>query len=303
MILIQYLQRTDPNPCPRFLLLSSLNSFAGVPADAAAALRVMTLLKGVASRGTTVMCSLHQPRPRVVDLLDNVMLMSGGRVAYFGTPGEAEAYFSSVGRPFPPGQPHPADAMLTLCCREDGCALPMLFERCGLVENGLFKGPIRGGMYVGSAFGSGNSGGVASVMDMQDRQSLRRDCPQPHYRADMIGTSGVKSNQGVAEFEAGDIGDRYGDSKVSDEDGCKYGWFGLCGRVERGGVGVENSPQTAGFLVQTEALSRRLLLRAVRHPLLLALHFLGSLGMAVCLGTIFEGKMGFTFEGAQSRYL
>lgn len=249
------------------------------------------------------MCSLHQPRPRVVDLLDNVMLMSGGRVAYFGTPGEAEAYFSSVGRPFPPGQPHPADAMLTLCCREDGCALPMLFERCGLVENGLFKGPIRGGMYVGSAFGSGNSGGVASVMDMQDRQSLRRDCPQPHYRADMIGTSGVKSNQGVAEFEAGDIGDRYGDSKVSDEDGCKYGWFGLCGRVERGGVGVENSPQTAGFLVQTEALSRRLLLRAVRHPLLLALHFLGSLGMAVCLGTIFEGKMGFTFEGAQSRYL
>lgn len=40
--------------------------------DAATALRVMTLLKGVASRGTTILCSLHQPRPRVLNLLDKV---------------------------------------------------------------------------------------------------------------------------------------------------------------------------------------------------------------------------------------
>ncbi|CAN0296843.1 unnamed protein product, partial [Hapterophycus canaliculatus] len=86
--------------------------------DAATALRVMILLKGVASRGTTILCSLHQPRPRVLDLLDNVMLLANGEVAYFGPPKDAKLYFSSVGRPFPPEQPHPADAMLTLCCRE-----------------------------------------------------------------------------------------------------------------------------------------------------------------------------------------
>lgn len=68
-----------------------------------------------------------------------------------------------------------------------------------------------------------------------------------------------------------------------------------------GGDGAIAVPPKAGFLVQTEALSRRLLLRAVRHPLLLMLHFGGAVAMAVCLGTIFQGKLEFTFDGAQSR--
>ena len=116
------------------------------PADAATALRVMTLIKRVASRGTTVLCSLHQPRPRVLNLLDKVILLSKGRVAFFGNTGEAEPYFSSIGRPFPSGQPHPADAMLALCCREDGGDLPLLFRRAslGLSVNGGGLGSGRG---------------------------------------------------------------------------------------------------------------------------------------------------------------
>lgn len=49
-------------------------------ADAATALRLMTMIKGIAVRGTTVLCSLHQPRPMVVELLDKVILLSRGQV-------------------------------------------------------------------------------------------------------------------------------------------------------------------------------------------------------------------------------
>ncbi|CAN0547931.1 unnamed protein product, partial [Ectocarpus sp. 12 AP-2014] len=180
----------------------------------------MVLLKGVASRGTTVLCSLHQPRPRVLNLLDNVMLLSRGKVAYFGSPQGSESYFSSVGRPFPAEQPHPADAMLTLCCREDGGALPALVAGAG--------------------------GG---------------------HQDDEEGEEGAP-------------------------------WLDCCAE----GKGRRRRSPSAGFLVQTEALCRRLLLRAVRHPLLLLLHFGGAVAMAVCLGTIFQGRLGFTLDGAQSRF-
>ncbi|CAM9775492.1 unnamed protein product [Ectocarpus fasciculatus] len=247
--------------------------------DAATALRVMVLLKGVASRGTTVVCSLHQPRPRVLNLLDNVMLLSCGKVAYFGSPQGSESYFSSVGRPFPAEQPHPADAMLTLCCREDGGALPALFERCAFVENGVYCGPAA----AAAAFRAGEGGGAdesGSGMS-SSRQSLRRD--------------GSLHRDLEAQSVAGGAGG--GGDEEEEEEGAP--WLECCGGGEdrRG----RRRPPTAGFLVQTEALSRRLLLRAVRHPLLLLLHFGGAVAMAACLGTIFQGKLGFTLDGAQSR--
>lgn len=62
----------------------------------------MTLVSSIASRGTTVLCSLHQPRPEVVHLLDSIVLLSRGRVAFFGAPDKAEAYFASIGRPLVP---------------------------------------------------------------------------------------------------------------------------------------------------------------------------------------------------------
>lgn len=236
---------------------------------------MVVLLKGVASRGTTVVCSLHQPRPRVLNLLDNVMLLSRGKVAYFGSPQGSESYFSSVGRPFPAEQPHPADAMLTLCCREDGGALPALFERCGFVENGVYCGPS-----AAAAFRAGEVGGAeepGSGMS-SSRQSLRRDGSQHR------------------DLEAQSVAGAGGHEEEEEEEGAP--WLDCC-REDKDRR--RRRPPTAGFLVQTEALSRRLLLRAVRHPLLLLLHFGGAVAMAVCLGTIFQGRLGFTLDGAQSR--
>lgn len=67
--------------------------------DSSTALTVMQLLAKVASRGTTILCSLHQPRPQVLGLLDQVMLLSRGQVAYFGAPSAAASYFDTIGRP------------------------------------------------------------------------------------------------------------------------------------------------------------------------------------------------------------
>lgn len=60
----------------------------------------MQLLSSLAaSRGTTVLCSLHQPRPQVFDSLDRVLLVSRGAVSYFGAPSSTGLYFASMGRP------------------------------------------------------------------------------------------------------------------------------------------------------------------------------------------------------------
>ncbi|CAM9125191.1 unnamed protein product [Ectocarpus sp. 6 AP-2014] len=250
--------------------------------DAATALRVMVLLRGVASRGTTVLCSLHQPRPRVLNLLDNVMLLSRGKVAYFGSPQGSESYFSSVGRPFPAEQPHPADAMLTLCCREDGGALPALFERCAFVENGVYCVPSA----ATAAFLRAGEGGCVGGAEepgsgmSSSRQSLRRD--------------GSQHRDLEAQSVAGAAGGRQDDEEEEEE----APWLDCCAE----GKDRRRRTPTAGFLVQTEALCRRLLLRAARHPLLLLLHFGGAVAMAACLGTIFQGRLGFTLDGAQSRF-
>ncbi|CAN0070216.1 unnamed protein product, partial [Ectocarpus sp. 8 AP-2014] len=251
--------------------------------DAATALRVMVLLKGVASGGTTVLCSLHQPRPRVLNLLDNVMLLSRGKVAYFGSPQGSESYFSSVGRPFPAEQPHPADAMLTLCCREDGGALPALFERCAFVENGVYCVPSAvTAAFVRAGEGGGGGGGAeepGSGMS-SSRQSLRRDGSQHR------------------DLEAQSMAGAGGGHQDDEEEEEEAPWLDCCAE----GKDRRRRSPTAGFLVQTEALCRRLLLRAVRHPLLLLLHFGGAVAMAACLGTIFQGRLGFTLDGAQSRF-
>lgn len=70
--------------------------------DSSTALKVMQLVSRVASYGTTVLCSVHQPRPDVVKCLHKVILLSRGAVAFSGPPDEAEAYFASIGRPFVP---------------------------------------------------------------------------------------------------------------------------------------------------------------------------------------------------------
>lgn len=267
--------------------------------DAATALRVMTLLRGVATGGTTVLCSLHQPRPRVLNLLDKVILLSKGRVAYFGAPGDAASYFASIDRPFPLGQPHPADAMLTLCCREDGRDLPSLFRRSAVSVS--VHGEVDGENDGGSASTRMNT--AAYHLEQQPLHCSLAD-QSPQLAGSSAGSLNGSSSVDV-ETELVEVG--RGPGRPNGRGGGGRREFSQHRRHERRqqeGLVVgrqKGTSATAPFLVQVEALSSRLLLRAVRHPLLLVLHVGGSVAMALCLASVFGGRLGFNLAGAQDR--
>mmetsp|Transcript_68689 Transcript_68689/g.191581 ORF Transcript_68689/g.191581 Transcript_68689/m.191581 type:complete len:1747 (-) Transcript_68689:1259-6499(-) len=77
----------------------------------------------------------------------------------------------------------------------------------------------------------------------------------------------------------------------------------LSAAADRRGQGARSdfsSNVHVGFHTQVLVLSQRLLKKAVRHPMLLALHYGGSVFMAITLGSIFS-DMTYDLQGAQDR--
>jgi len=81
--------------------------------DSFNALNVMQSLRLLASRGRTVVCTIHQPRSSIFALFDQLLLLSEGRTMYHGPAREAENYFSSIGFQAPPSF-NPADFFVDL---------------------------------------------------------------------------------------------------------------------------------------------------------------------------------------------
>ncbi|ODM89457.1 Protein white, partial [Orchesella cincta] len=65
------------------------------------AANLVKTLKSLANKGKTIICTIHQPASATFALFDKLLLLSEGRVAYFGGAQEAPAYFSSIGYPCP----------------------------------------------------------------------------------------------------------------------------------------------------------------------------------------------------------
>ncbi len=66
------------------------------------------VLKNIASKGKTVVCTIHQPSSEVFALFDRILLMAEGRTAFLGPVGDALSFFSAQGLPCPPNY-NPAD--------------------------------------------------------------------------------------------------------------------------------------------------------------------------------------------------
>lgn len=83
--------------------------------DAESALQVMEFLKNYvrASAGRRVILTIHQPSTNIWRLLDNVVLLSKGRLMYQGSRSLIEDYFASIGCPTEAGW-NPADHYITL---------------------------------------------------------------------------------------------------------------------------------------------------------------------------------------------
>ncbi|KAG8229498.1 hypothetical protein J437_LFUL010073 [Ladona fulva] len=92
--------------------------------DSFMAYNVVSVLKGMAQRGKTVICTIHQPSSEVFALFDKVLLMAEGRVAFLGTPKDACQFFLELGAPCPSNY-NPADFFVQLLAvvpsREELC--------------------------------------------------------------------------------------------------------------------------------------------------------------------------------------
>ncbi|KAG6744858.1 hypothetical protein POTOM_051498 [Populus tomentosa] len=79
--------------------------------DSASAFFVMRALSSIAYDGKIVICSLHQPSSDVFNLLDDLLLLSGGETVYFGEAKMAVKFFAEAGFPCPTKR-NPSDHFL-----------------------------------------------------------------------------------------------------------------------------------------------------------------------------------------------
>ena len=70
--------------------------------DAATALHLMLTLKMLASKGRTIVCTIHQPRSEIWNLFDSVLLLARGSPLYSGPAARCLTYFEEHGYTLPP---------------------------------------------------------------------------------------------------------------------------------------------------------------------------------------------------------
>lgn len=80
--------------------------------DTFTALHLLTMLRALSRSGVAVVFSIHQPRSRIYDAFDRVLLLNGvGEAAYFGPATEAVTFFTEIGLG-PAGRINPADYLI-----------------------------------------------------------------------------------------------------------------------------------------------------------------------------------------------
>ncbi|XP_050100440.1 protein scarlet-like [Anopheles aquasalis] len=71
--------------------------------DSYSARQLVAMMKGLTRRGTTVLCSIHQPAEDLFREFDSVILLTGGRTGFIGAPQEAVEFFRLQGLECDPG--------------------------------------------------------------------------------------------------------------------------------------------------------------------------------------------------------
>lgn len=70
--------------------------------DSSSAFTIVDILKRISREdGTTVICTLHQPRSNIFNLFDRLILLHSGRILYQGLPSDAIQFFQLCGHPCP----------------------------------------------------------------------------------------------------------------------------------------------------------------------------------------------------------
>ncbi|XP_050304753.1 protein white [Anthonomus grandis grandis] len=110
--------------------------------DSFMALNVVQTLKNMAHAGKTVICTIHQPSSELYAMFDKLLLMTEGRIAFLGTPEEADMFFRKLDAPCPKNY-NPADYFIQLLAivpgNEESCrnAVSMICDKFQRSELGV----------------------------------------------------------------------------------------------------------------------------------------------------------------------
>ena len=94
---------------PSFLFLDEVTT--GL--DATSAFHLIRTLKSLATKGRTIITTIHQPRSEIWVLFDNLILLTGGSPVYSGPAQKSLSYFAELGYPLPPFV-NPAEHLIDL---------------------------------------------------------------------------------------------------------------------------------------------------------------------------------------------
>lgn len=103
--------------------------------DSQRALDVMRVVRSICDRGTTVICTVHQPSSDIYALFDRLLLLVAGEVVYLGEADRAVAYFQQFGFEYHAGM-NPADFVIGVTSEVSHNAQRMVAGP--VVEKGFF---------------------------------------------------------------------------------------------------------------------------------------------------------------------
>lgn len=87
--------------------------------DSYSAQQLVATLHELAQKGTTILCTIHQPSSQLFDNFNNVTLLADGRVAFTGSPQHALSFFADHGY-YCPEAYNPADFLIGVLATDPG---------------------------------------------------------------------------------------------------------------------------------------------------------------------------------------
>uniref|UniRef100_A0A1A9W3A0 ABC transporter domain-containing protein n=1 Tax=Glossina brevipalpis TaxID=37001 RepID=A0A1A9W3A0_9MUSC len=87
--------------------------------DSYSAQQLVQILYDLAQKGTTILCTIHQPSSQLFDMFNNVLLLADGRVAFTGSPQNALEFFAANGYRCPDAY-NPADYLIGILATDPG---------------------------------------------------------------------------------------------------------------------------------------------------------------------------------------
>jgi ABC-type multidrug transport system ATPase subunit len=101
--------------------------------DSSSAFQCIQMLKNLCKEGRTIVCTIHQPSPKVFALFDQIYALAEGSCIYQGTPDKLVKFFSDVNLPCPTNY-SPCDFLLEIASNIYGHQIDKLKA---IVENGM----------------------------------------------------------------------------------------------------------------------------------------------------------------------